>query len=342
MSYSLGNIYLVFVVEFYGVFGMSNKQAKKNQHYVPQSYLRRFTVNGEKSLIWSFDKKANKFLKNTSSINKICCEDYYYYQLDEEGNINHTKLEDVISEIEKIGNDILNEIIGMSSMPYISLQLEKKGRLAVYIGLMLTRGPAFRDAIHEMYGMLAKVGLRQLYESGKLDSMPVALKTLIDDKGLEAVIQPSIHKIVSLEPMVQTAQGIGLSLLQKRWALWASAEGSKFITSDVPVVFQSKINNNVGPAHPTTELIFPISNKFCLIISPFSREEPIIFIQACSNFQVLDINKRILGAANSFVFCSEQHEWLLNLDEKEIGKGQKIVSGIERKGFNVIGNPFKK
>ncbi|WP_145522381.1 DUF4238 domain-containing protein [Yersinia ruckeri] len=342
MSYSWRNIYLVFVVEFYGVFGVSNKQVKKNQHYVPQSYLRRFTIDGEKSLIWSFDKKANKFLKNTSSINKICCEDYYYYQLDEKGDVNHTKLEDVISEIEKIGNDILNEIIGMSSMPYISLQLEKKGHLAFYIGLMLTRGPAFRDGIHEMYGMLAKSGLRQAYESGKLDSIPATLKPLIDNKGLEAAIQVSVHKIVSLEPMVNAARGIALSLLQKRWTLWVAAEGSKFITSDVPVIFQSKVNGYGGPSHPATELIFPISNKFCLVISPFSREEPIIFIQACSNFQVLDINKRILGAANNFVFCSEQHEWLLNLDEKEIGKGQKIVSGIERKGFNVIGNPFKK
>ncbi|EPT0832587.1 TPA: DUF4238 domain-containing protein [Yersinia enterocolitica] len=323
---------------------MSNKQAKKNQHYVPQSYLRRFTIDGEKSLIWSFDKKANKFLKNTSSINKICCEDYYYYQLDEEGNVNHTKLEDVISEIEKIGNDILNEIIGMSSMPFVSIHPEKREHLSLYIALMLTRGPSFRDAIHEVYGLSAKLMLKQLYNQGALSDMPAAIQVLIKEKGLEAVIQPSIHKFISLEPMIGSAQQISLSFLKKGWVLLKAQDGSEFITSDTPVIFYSVVSDCdlIGPGHVNAEAIFPISKKLCLVITPTFKGELEIAIEACTTGRVAELNKLILGAANDFAFCSKQHDWLLTLDGKSIAQGQKIVSGIERKGFNVIGNPFKK
>ncbi|EKN5986061.1 DUF4238 domain-containing protein [Yersinia enterocolitica] len=337
-------MYLVFVVEFYGVFGVSNKQVKKNQHYVSQSYLRRFTIDGEKSLIWSFDKKANKFLKNTSSINKICCEDYYYYQLDEGGNVDHTKLEDAISEIEKIGNDILNEIIGMSSMPIVSIPPEKRGHLSFYIAFMLTRGPSYRDAIHEVHGFAAKSMLRQLYSQGALNDVPELIQASIKEKGLEAVIQTSVHKFVSLEPMIRSAQQISLSFLKKGWVLLNAQDGSEFITSDTPVIFYSVISNcdSIGPGHINAEAIFPISKKLCLVITPTLKGELEIAVEACTTGRVSELNKLILGAANDFAFCSKQYDWLLTLDAKSIAQGQKIVSGIERKGFNVIENPFKK
>jgi len=32
--------------------------AKDNHHYVPQGYLRGFTIEEEKSLIWEYDKNT--------------------------------------------------------------------------------------------------------------------------------------------------------------------------------------------------------------------------------------------------------------------------------------------
>ena len=32
-------------------------QDKKNQHFVPKGYLRNFTIAGEKSHVWEYDKQ---------------------------------------------------------------------------------------------------------------------------------------------------------------------------------------------------------------------------------------------------------------------------------------------
>ncbi len=40
----------------------------------------------------------------------MCSEDYYYYQLDEEGNVDHIGIEDRLSETERSVNPLLQII----------------------------------------------------------------------------------------------------------------------------------------------------------------------------------------------------------------------------------------
>ena len=80
---------------------MNQRSIKKNQHYIPQSYFKRFTIEGEKSLFWAIQKNSAEYLKSTSSIKRVCSENYYYYHHNQNGNVDHTTLEDTFSEIEK-------------------------------------------------------------------------------------------------------------------------------------------------------------------------------------------------------------------------------------------------
>ncbi|OCH37808.1 DUF4238 domain-containing protein [Aliivibrio fischeri] len=322
---------------------MSNRKIKKNQHYVPQSYLRRFTALGEKSLLWAFDKEKHEFKTLQSSVNKICSEDYYYYQIDESGDIDHIKLEDELSSIERIGNNIINRIIDMRCMPYVPILEREKGELAFYISLMLFRGPSFRDAINDVYGQVVKHALPIVMNDKNAPEIPSILKEMIETKGISNVIDINVNSVISLQPMIECAQTMGLSLLKKRWILVSAPEDNNFITSDIPVVFYpvNSSKTNGGPAHSTTEILFPLSSKVALIITPSQQFNEGIEIGNSNKDLAIKINKLIFFAANSLVFCAEKYNWLNNLPKSK-GKGQRLNSGVPRDGFNIIDNPWKK
>lgn len=322
---------------------MLDRRIKRNQHYVPQSYLRRFTIEGEQSLLWNFDKEIGGFLRQPSSVNKICCEDYYYYQIDEQGEVNHIALEDAISDIERMGNNIIDEIINMSAMPYVYLSIEKKSNLAFYIALMQTRGPAFRNTINELYGDVAVRALKATVNSKFLDESPSPLKQLIEERGLLEVIRPSILTTVSLAHMIEGARLISQSFLQKQWTLLIACSGGEFITSDNPVTFYSKTaKQGVGPGHAAAITVFPLSPKLCIYIESVRSPALEINIRNCTSFEQIEVNNLIYNGAIKNVLSTSKHEWLDSYSTFSKSTGQKITMNVRTSGFDVVKNPFKK
>lgn len=85
---------------------MSKKlRSNKCQHFIPQGYLRKFAIEGEKSLIWQYDEINGLLSKRPVSIKKIYCRDYYYYQRDKDGNVDHIRMEDAFSGVERMNSD---------------------------------------------------------------------------------------------------------------------------------------------------------------------------------------------------------------------------------------------
>lgn len=319
----------------------SSLKVKKNQHYVPQSYLRRFTLEGEKSLIWSFDKEKLEFNKNTFSVNKICAEDYYYYQQDENGGFDHIKLEDSLSEIEKIGNDILNKIVNVYTMPFAYITEQERGELSFYISLMLTRGPAFRDCINELHGEIVSRTFQSMYKAGNFPEMPDVLNEMVKEKGLENVIKAHVFSSVSLHGMVEAARQISMTILEKNWTLMVAPNSLGFITSDTPVSFVSATGKvkELGPGHTDAKIIFPISKKIALIINGRRSNSDLKFM-ACDTSKAKDINQFIANSANKSVFCSEKYEWLPELITERTG--QKLDLYSSKPGFEIVKNPYRK
>jgi len=79
----------------------------RNQHYVPQTYLRGFTNNDvdlrNESKLWKLDKE-NKSIEH-KGIGHICNEEYYYSYRDETNKYNH-EVEKMFSGFEKDFNKI--------------------------------------------------------------------------------------------------------------------------------------------------------------------------------------------------------------------------------------------
>lgn len=322
---------------------MIDRRIKRNQHYVPQSYLRRFTLEGEQSLIWEFDKKIDGFLRNPSSVNRICCEDYYYYQIDESGMVDHIRLEDAISDVERIGNNIISDVINMSAMPYVHLDIEKKAHLSYYIAFMQTRGPAFRNAINDLYGNVALRALDASFRSGTIPEPPGILKKMIEEKGLHKVLRPAILTTVSLWPMIESARIISHSLLSKQWTVLIACNEHQFITSDNPVTFYSKTKGReVGPGGADAITIFPLSPKLCILIEPKNNPDLKLEINKCNELEHRLINNLIYNSSMCGVFMSSKQEWLKAYSKKHKSLGQIVSTWGVSDGFDIVRNPFKK
>lgn len=322
---------------------MNNRQIKRNQHYVPQSYLRRFAIKGEQSLLWSFDKESKRYLRHPSSVKKICCEDYYYYQLDEAGEVNHVDLEDSISEVEKIGNDIINKVINMSAMPYVYLSIEEKSYLAYYIAFMQTRGPSFRNIVNDLYGDIAVRTLKSSFDAKIFPEPPEVLQRMIDEKGLLQAVKLSIHPSVSLEYMIKSAGQLANVFLNKQWTLHFSNGNCEFVSSDNPVSFFSKVAaSGIGPGHPSAITIFPISPSLCLTIEPAKQADLEINIVRGDDFVQLKLNQLIFDGANDLVFASSKQDWIESYCKENKSSKMTLISGVIKKEFEIIKNPFKK
>jgi hypothetical protein len=318
---------------------MPNKKIKKNQHYVPKSHLKRFTIYGEKSLLWSFDKEVGDYNKLTSSIKKICAEDYYYYQITPDNEIDHIAFEDGISEIETIGNNIIDKVLACRLMPYVSISAIERGELAFYIAFLLFRGPSFRDGIAETYGGIVKNILHQVWDKSNPSDV---LRKLVEKKGLTNVVSVDINSTVSLEHMVNSARLSAQEFLKKEWVLVNAPEGENFITGDVPVVFYPHRSGlgDIGPANRSAEILYPISKNTALILTPSAQPKEHIVIGQYSDALLQEINQKISQAALRYIYCSDQFEWLKFFDLGH-AKGQRVLSSAGSKGINIVKNPWK-
>ena len=319
---------------------MHNKNIKKNQHYVPKSHLKRFTIDGEKSLLWAFDKDNGDYDKLTSSIKKVCAEDYYYYQVKPDNEIDHIALEDSISEVETIGNNIIDKVLASRFMPYVSISGVERGELSFYIALLLFRGPSFRDGVAETYGGIVKNVLHQIWDKS---SPPDVLQKLVKDKGLSNVVNIDINSTVSLEHMVNSAKISALEFLKKEWVLVNAPEGKSFITGDVPVVFYPHKSGlgSIGPAHKSAEILYPVSKNTVLILTPSAQPNKYIGIGQYTDTLLSEINQKISEAALRYIYCSDKFEWLKGLNLSK-GEGQRVLSSADPQGINIVKNPWKR
>lgn len=319
---------------------MNNRKIKKNQHYVPKAHLKRFTIEGQKSLVWAFDKNKGEYGRQTASINKVCAEDYYYYQIDPQGQVDHIQLEDVISEVEMVGNNIIDKVLDSRFLPYLPIHAAHKGELAFYIALLMFRGPSFRDGIAQIYGQMAKRALDKVWDNSKV---PAALKELVEKEGVSNVVDLQVNSTVSLEHMVTAAQTAALEFLKKEWVLVNAPTGSMFVTGDVPVVFYPCIQylGGIGPAHPLAEILYPISKNTALILTPTSNPQEHIVIGQCSSELLHKINTKVSNAAIDNIFSAEKLDWLAALPHFQ-ESSQRLVSHVSSNGFSILKNPWKR
>ena len=325
---------------FWTIMDRQMGDEKKNQHFVPRSFLRGFATDSEDSLIWGYDKKFGKST-GKRSISKICSFDYYYEQLEADGSKTQM-LEDGFQTIETPAIEIIKNLSASQE-----LSSDEKGCLAFYIGLLLTRGPSFREGIHELHKHAVEIMLQKEYESGRLPELPAILRKDMINNDITSVIKAEILPHVSLQGMLDTANTIGQSLCNKKWDIYDIKNKQSFVTSDTPVIFgaANPANNQaIGPANEESLILCPITKKILVAARPYCRTDRSGFeFMPTKDGMVETLNESMCLNAQRSVYASEQSKGLLDYVKKAKGHCKKLKT--YRCGDTIVSQwdiPFKQ
>lgn len=293
--------------------------AKDNHHYVPAGYLRRFSIEGEKSLVWEYDKLKKKVSHVPLSVKKVCSKYHYYAQEDEQGNLDKDSLENQLDRLvespairvidsipDKVGSEILLSDTQISVLAY-------------FIGLLSTRVPAYRDGVHDFHNEILKYSAELMYAEGRFPDPPKEVKALIDQRGFSEIFKVETKAWVSLEPMLDSAEQVCNSLLAKTWLFMKPCSGSELLTSDNPVIFNASSEGKyfgrfVGIAHPLSMVYVPLRKDIGLVMLP-NEGVGIVAPELKHMYESLVtlFNNLIISASLRYVYAPINNKNILNV-----------------------------
>lgn len=255
---------------------MEEKTEKKNQHYVPQFYLRHFSNNGNSIAIYLF--KQQKLVKQ-ASIRNIMASDYFYGK--------DGKVEDKLAEFEGKWDNIIEEILHNKTIPddpeIITLL---KFFLLVGSGRTALRGSELIDLYTEVLKSITKSTDTLLYSAiceGKIKLQSNA---------------PALPSINAAQRSLLTTFDLKIDLIENRTKY-------DFITSDNPVVFYNplyeyyQLKSGFGYAQIGIILICPLSPKYMLCM--YDGDAYTLNKKIKSDYQVKMINDLLLDNSNELI-----------------------------------------
>lgn len=243
----------------------------KNQHYIPQFYLRAFSNSGKKSKreIWQYSKIKNE--KKLELVKKTGSKDFFYelpkylqqayiqkFGEDDNFNLIENTLDsyegvfskhyyDLVAEIEKL-NDLSEYLMNNSNRLWISF----------FIIVQFYRTQKWRELKKREYMKESKkIGkpIGNIIEDWKLHKFreDVASNKSLLDQQLYFIDRNGLEE---LNPEVN-------NIANYLWCIGENMSVIPFITSDCPVVKFSNIKINEINFNG---ILFPLTERFILII----------------------------------------------------------------------------
>ncbi len=241
------------------------KQEVKNQHYVPQFYLRKFGT-GKKSgrSVYVFNKKILKI--SMQRIKDIANKEYFYdLDIENMGKLcseeNKQILEEVFGQIEIATSPILDSIINKIESAYKSnmkiltneneITLEEREVFSKFLATQYTRTNSFRECIASIYEMpLEKV------------------KEMSKEKEIETQISEKDKRRLHINFLLRNfIEKIPVNYFSKRrWIFNYNTTDKKLCTSDNPInIVQMRNFGPYGVGLATADfLVFPLTPKISL------------------------------------------------------------------------------
>jgi hypothetical protein len=244
---------------------------KKNQHIVPQFYLRRFCRDGK---LWLFDKKNGKYWHQNPS--EVVKKAHFYSVVGEDGSLD-TGVEDILGIIERTTHDIFAKIDAGQSLDEID-----KATLARFIAYQMVRVPYFRNMCNSIGKSVYENELELSFGNKKRASQSLIdmgkNESTITEEHLEKLVNfvnrraytINISKNLSLEMMLQFGDVIGRLFYCMKWSIHSAARGGAFITSDNPLTIvgppMEEGARGVRVLTPGALKLFPLGSNHCLVM----------------------------------------------------------------------------
>lgn len=224
---------------------MGKKPRVKNQHYVPQAILRRFT--GDEGQLYVYDKWERR--KFSSPTRNVASENGFY---DAQLGDTFFSVDPAMDRVENANLCAIDSlVVNRSLSPLTELD---RWRLAYFFAIQAMRTRAARDMLSQM-----ETGLRKALPSKKLDESQMPPGFFMDEEQLKALSLSNLKLALRLAP----------HLINKHWVLEGPPEGEAFFISDNPVVRQNAnpataFWSNNGFACPGMQVYIPLSPTLTL------------------------------------------------------------------------------
>lgn len=232
---------------------MSEPQ-KKRHHYVPITYLSRFTDPQGRTFAYQKDDPATPLHVRPR---EIAFERYYYSQPLPEGGQDNNSLEDLFSQMESHWPGLVDDLAARRDIH------NRMEALFQFMGLLRVRVPAARDPVELQMAHFARRKMLRMTADGDLPPLPAGLS--FDDIELSIDPHQSIHAMVSM------LQGFASLLNFITLEVVHNTTSEAFVTSDNPVVvFDPDITEDallpytVRPPRGRVELLLPVTPELLL------------------------------------------------------------------------------
>lgn len=290
----------------------------KNQHYVPQFYLRAFSTAHKKSKreIWQFNKTSES--KTLSLVKKTASEDYFYelpdflqkaliHKFREDDNFN--LVENRLAKYEVVFSEYFRTFLAELNKPSKDLStflMNHSNRLWItfFIVIQFYRTKKWRDIKKQEYMKID----RNTVKKGNNVIEDWKTYKLMEERALNhALLDQQINLVdkIGLEKLNADVNDIGNYL----WTVGENLSSIPFITSDSPLVRHSNLTIN---GIPTSGFLFPLSERFILIILDTPILNPDFSNIRDKKIELLEdevrcMNTLQLNQSFSFIYSSKQN-----------------------------------
>lgn len=197
----------------------------KHQHYVPQFYLRAFSVGGQRKQVHVFDKATRT--TSARSIKKVAQQDFYYDAPTIDNAVGQAQfLENTFGKLESRAAPLIATILESVSTS-VAPVFTDEDLLAIvaFVAFQYVRTPEMRSKITQAWRIRADL-LVKAHGEAVLAELP--------NLGPDGEAELHGTHLQSPELLLR----IGASLVQRRLSvLVADDAGPVFVTSDQPVVY---------------------------------------------------------------------------------------------------------
>ncbi len=215
----------------------------KKQHYIPQFYLRNFSIGSNGKSLGVYNINRSKYIAK-STLKNQAAENYFYG--------DNPRIEKSLCTIETQTAPIISKIILRSALP--TRYSKEHHALVVFIIFLLMRTKYAMQETNELIDKTAKAVLSKYQElHDKLDTFKVTLK------------EPTLMCLRAAATNVHITYDLDYKLLLNK-------TGAPFFTSDNPVVLYNQFmeqrnrpGGSTGLASKGLELFMPVS-PFCSIL----------------------------------------------------------------------------
>jgi len=251
----------------------------KKQHYVPQSYLARFTEEATKDgrfHVYDFEAKKCR----PGSPRKVACETDLYLWDRIDSDIGPQDIEDMFEKTERIASTQIARIELERALP---AETSEMGALLTWIAIQHHRVPNRRLARSRYYDDTARILLElacaneQRYES--------TIKRIERESGepMEGVTREEMLKFISettfgvdnathMKDMLDGIDTLREPLYRRKWTLLIAPSGvPDFITSDNPVslvptqrIVEAVKGFGFGFGTPGTIVFYPLTPRLAM------------------------------------------------------------------------------